>query len=253
MKRLFFIFSLFHFFFATAIAQVGEYRNDLAVGGSAGYVMSNVGFVPDVPQGQLGGITAGLTVRYTCEKYFNSICAVLAEVNITQAGWKESIKDVDDNPVYYADDVNKVDPLSYERKMTYVQIPFMARLGWGRERRGLQAFVQAGPQIGVYLNESVKSNIDLTRGVANARASQVVAQDTLGIQNKFDYGIAAGLGLEFSSPIGHILLQGRYYYGLGDMYDNSKRGKFGRSANQTILVKMTYLFDLVRTKGDNIK
>ena len=70
---------------------------------------------------------------------------------------------------------------------------------------------------------------------------------------KFDYGIAAGLGLEFSSPIGHLLLQGRYYYGLGDMYDNSKRGDFGRSANQTIQIKMAYLFDLVRTKGDNIK
>jgi hypothetical protein len=71
--------------------------------------------------------------------------------------------------------------------------------------------------------------------------------------NKVDYGIAAGWGLEFSSPIGHILLQGRYYFGLGDLYDNSKRGDFGRSANQTLMVKMTYLFDIVRTKGDNIK
>ena len=254
MKRLFFIFSLFHFFFATAVAQVGEYRNDLAVGGSAGYVMSNVGFVPDVPQGQLGGITAGLTVRYTCEKYFNSICAVLAEVNITQAGWKENIMDVDDNPVYYADDVNKVDPLSYERKMTYVQIPFMARLGWGRERKGLQAFIQAGPQIGVYLNESVKSNIDLTRGVANARASQVVAQDTLGIQNKFDYGIAAGGGIELSIPkVGHFILEGRYYYGLGNIFKNSKSDYFGKSNHGQIVIKATYLFDIIRTRNPKIK
>ena len=43
-------------------------------------------------------------------------------------------------------------------------------------------------------------------------------------------------------------LGGRYYYGLGDVYDNSKKGYFGRSANQAIMVKLTYLYDLVKTK-----
>ena len=77
----------------TAMAQVGEYRTDLAIGGSAGYVMSNVGFVPDVPQGLLPGYTAGLTVRYTCEKYFSSICSILGEVNVIQTGWKEDMNE----------------------------------------------------------------------------------------------------------------------------------------------------------------
>ena len=49
MKRLFFIFSFFHFFIATAVAQVGEYRTDFAIGGNAGYMLSNVGFMPEVP------------------------------------------------------------------------------------------------------------------------------------------------------------------------------------------------------------
>ena len=162
----------------TAEAQVGDYRTDLAIGGSAGYVMSNVGFVPDVPQGQLGGFTAGLTVRYTCEKYFSSVCSIVGEVNVTQTGWKEDILDANNDPVYYADDVNKESPLFYERKMTYLQIPFMARLGWGRERKGLQAFFQAGPQIGVYLSESTKTNVMLGHGTANQRASQVVSDIT---------------------------------------------------------------------------
>ena len=51
-------------------AQVGEYRTDLAVGVSAGYVSSNVSFVPEVPQDRLGGFIGGVTARYTCEKYF---------------------------------------------------------------------------------------------------------------------------------------------------------------------------------------
>ena len=254
MKRLFFIFSLFHFIIATAVAQVGEYRTDLAIGGSAGYVMSNVGFVPDVPQKMLGGVTAGFSVRYTCEKYFSSICSIVGEVNITQAGWKEDILDADSNPVYYADDVNKTSPLSYERRITYLQIPFMARLGWGRERKGFQAFFQAGPQIGVYLGESTTTNVLLGHGTANQRASQVVAQDTLAVQNKFDYGIAAGGGIELSFPkVGHFILEGRYYYGLGNIFKNSKSDYFGKSNYGQIVIKATYLFDIVRTRNPKIK
>ena len=92
MRRILFLLLLMP---SVLMAQVGEYRNDLAVGGSVGYVMSNVGFVPDVPQGFLKGMTAGLSVRYTCEKYFMSVCSIVAEVNITQTGWKEDILDVD--------------------------------------------------------------------------------------------------------------------------------------------------------------
>ena len=216
--------------------------------------ISNVGFVPDVPQGQLGGFTAGLTVRYTCEKYFSSVCSIVGEVNVTQTGWKEDILDANNDPVYYADDVNKESPLFYERKMTYLQIPFMARLGWGRERKGLQAFFQAGPQIGVYLSESTKTNVMLGHGTANQRASQVVAQDTLAVQNKFDYGIAAGGGVELSIPkLGHFILEGRYYYGLGNIFKNSKSDYFGKSNYGQIVIKATYLFDIIRTRNPKIK
>lgn len=238
----------------TATAQVGDYRTDFAIGGSAGYVMSNVGFVPDVPQGWLPGYTAGLSVRYTCEKYFSSICSIVGEVNVTQTGWKEDIRDANNDPVYYYDDAEKMNPLNYERKITYVQIPFLARLGWGRERKGLQAFIQAGPQIGFYLSESTKTNVMLGHGTANQRASQVVAQDTLAVQNKFDYGIAAGAGIELSLPkVGHFILEGRYYYGLGNIFKNSKSDYFGKSNYGQIVIKATYLFDIIRTCNPKIK
>ena len=250
MKRLVFIFSLFHFFIATAVAQIGDYRTDFAVGGSAGYMLSNVGFMPEVPQGMLGGLTGGLTLRYTCEKYFKSICAIVAEVNVAQTGWKEDIKDADRQPVYYADDTDRLNPLFYERKMTYLQIPLMARMGWGRERKGFQFFFQVGPQIGVFLNESTSSNVVSGKATLNQRTSLVVAQDTMAVEKKFDYGIAAGIGLEFSHrKLGHFMVEGRYYYGLGDIYGNSKSDYFGRSNLGQIVIKATYLFDLIRTKG----
>ena len=136
-----------------AKAQVGEYRSDFAVGVNGGYVMSQVSFQPEVPQGWLGGMTGGVSFRYTCEKYFKSICAIVAEVNYAQMGWKETIEDKDNNPVYYYGDDNKENPLYYERRINYIQIPVMARLGWGRERKGVQAFFQIGPQIGIYMDE----------------------------------------------------------------------------------------------------
>lgn len=253
MQR-FYIFFIFYFLFSPARAQVGEYRTDFAIGGSAGYMLSNVGFIPEVPQGMLGGLTGGFTMRYTCEKYFKSICALVAEVNVAQTGWKEDIKDADRQPVYYEDDKNKLNPLSYERKMTYLQVPLMARMGWGRERKGFQFFFQVGPQVGVFLGESTSTNVVPGKQTLNTRTSQVTAQDTMAVEKKFDYGIAGGIGLEFSHrKLGHFLIEGRYYYGLGDIYGNSKSDYFGRSNLGQIVIKATYLFDLVRTKNDKIK
>lgn len=245
-----------------ASAQVGEFRKDFAVGFNGGYVLSNVDFVPKVPQGYQGGMTGGLTLRYTCEKYFKSICAVVAEINYAQIGWKEEILDMKDQPVPLHTDPSQT--LRYSRKINYLQVPVLARLGWGRERNGFQAFFQLGPQIGVYLNDEIDANFDTRQPAFNPmskeyqytdkRASHVMAQDTMAIENKFDYGIAAGLGLEFSNRhVGHFLLEGRYYYGLGNIYGNTKRDYFGRSNFGNIVVKFTYLFDIIKTKNSNIK
>ena len=253
----------------TASAQVGEYRSDFAVGFNGGYSMSSIAYVPKVPQGQLGGLTFGFSARYTCEKYFKSICAVVGEVNLTQMGWKEDILDVNDQPVPLHTDETQT--LKYARKMTYVQIPIMARLGWGRERKGLQAFFQIGPQVGFLLSEKTDANFDVhdpafdpaidEKGYfgpnyryANSRVSHTVAQDTMAVENTFDYGITAGAGLEFSHrKLGHFLVEGRYYYGLGNIYGASKRDFFGRSNFGNILIKFTYLFDIIRTKDSKIK
>jgi len=235
-----------------ATAQVGEHRSELAVGVSGGYVLSNVGFATaSVPQSQHGGLIGGLTVRYTSEKYFKSICAIVGEVNLAQIGWKENILDIDDQPV-----VNPSTGVAerYQRDMTYLQIPVFARLGWGRERRGVQFFFQAGPQMGIFLSEKTQKTFEWYEADYSQRVSSIVAQDTMAVEHKFDYGIAAGLGLELSLPkLGHIMLEGRYYYGLGDIYGNSKRDYFARSNFGNIVIKLSYLFDFKKTKNPKIK
>lgn len=230
-----------------ASAQVGKYRNDMSIGVNGGYVLSNVGFTPKVNQTFHGGITGGFSFRYVCEKYFSTICAVQAEVNYAQIGWKEQILDVNDAPV-----INSVTglPEEYSRTMNYIQIPIFAHLGWGREEKGFQFFFQAGPQIGFCLGESTKTNFNANDANFEDRVNSVVAQDTMAVENKFDYGIAAGLGLEYSHPkVGHFQLEARYYYGLGNIYGDSKKDFFGKSNFGNIVVKLTYLFDIIRTKN----
>ncbi len=238
---------------AIGSAQIGEHRNELAVGVNGGYLLSNVGFNPGVQQNLLAGMTAGLTVRYTCEKYFKSVCALVGEVNIARMGWKENIIDADDQPI-----INPVTGLAeeYERQLTYMQIPLFARLGWGRERKGVQFFFQVGPQVGFLIGDKAKSNFNYADRNTTDRTGVMLdaVQDTLDIQRKFDYGIAGGIGLEFSHPkVGHFILEGRYYYGLGDIFNNSKSDYFGRSNNSNIIIKLTYLFDAIRTKNSKIK
>ena len=227
-------------------AQIGDHRNDLSIGFSGGYVMSNVGFTPKVTQDSHTGITFGLSMRYTCEKYFNTICSIAAEVNYARIGWKESILTTDDQPV-----INPTTGIAeaYQRDLDYIQVPIFAHLAWGREQKGMQFFFKAGPQFGYMLRESTKTNFNFADRNTTDRSNQTCAQDTMSVENKFDYGIAAGLGMEYSVPkVGHFLLEGRYYYGLGNIYGDSKRDYFAKSNHSNIVIKLTYLFDIVRSK-----
>ncbi len=257
-SRLFVILVFYHLSLLTTWAQVGDHRSEFAVGVNGGYVMSRIGFLPEVPQDMHTGIAGGITLRYTSEKYFKSICAIVAEVNYAQMGWKERILTLQDESV-----INQETglPEEYQRNLDYIQIPIFARLGWGRERRGLQAFVQAGPQLGYCIKESTEANFDLKNPNTWSRTSLISSSLKnasnmyfMPVQKKFDYGIAVGLGLEFShTKVGHFLLEGRFYYGLGNIYGSTKRDYFSISNYSTIYVKMAYLVDLNRTKNTKIK
>lgn len=241
MKHLLILF----FFLAlpwSLFAQIGEHRNTLSVGPTAGWNITNIKFTPKVEQKGLGGFSGGVALRYTVEKYFSTICSIQLELNYAQMGWKEDIKDINNSPVINA---TTGAAENYSRTINYIQVPFLAHLAWGKEKKGLNFFVNAGPQLGAYISESTKSNFDFDKRNTADRVSSVVAQDTMKVENKFDYGIAAGLGVEYTIPkVGHFLLEGRYYYGLGNIYGDSKRDYFASSNYQTISIKLSYLFDL---------
>lgn len=225
-----------------ASAQIGQYRNVFSIGANGGVALSNVGFDPEVSQSQHMGFTGGFSWRYTSEKYFLTICSISGEVNFASIGWKEDILDVNDNPVVNANGNQE----AYSRTLNYVQIPVFAHLAWGKETNGFNFFVQAGPQIGFLINEKTSKNYDTPNlDSETGRSNTNTEQEDKKVEHKFDYGIAAGAGIEYSNKhIGHVLIEGRYYYGLGNIYGSSKRDYFSKSNFGNIVIKATWLVDL---------
>lgn len=219
-------------FSSPSYAQVGELRNDWFVGVNGGLNMSNVGFTPTIPQAYLMTPSMGLTFRYTCEKYFSALCSFQAELNFGQLGWKENILDANDQKTGE----------EYSRTISYIQVPLIARLAWGKENRGLQFFLNLGPQVGFALFENEKANFSFPVD-ASDRVNGVTEEYGKKLENSFDYGIIGGIGAELGTGIGRFGIEGRYYYGLGNIYKNSKRDYFSKSNNSAIEIRVSYLTD----------
>ena len=217
-----------------AHAQVGEYRSALALGVNGGYALNKVSFNPTIKQDFKGGLTGGVTLRYTCERYFGMVCALQAEANYAQLGWKERIETSSD---------------TYERTINYVQVPLLARLGYGKEDRGVMGYLVLGPQLGFCLSESEQRGGEWSDATLALRPNRVTGQYDKKVEKTFEYGLTGGLGIEVNTrKAGHFMLEGRYYFALSDIFNNGKADPFGRSANGTIIAKVTYLFDVFNRK-----
>lgn len=216
-------------------AQIGEPRHSVAIGFSGGVALNTIGFDPSIKQNMHTGPTFGVVARFTSEKYFKTYCALQLELNYSTLGWNERILDANSQPL----------PDKYKRTQRYIQLPMLARLGWGKEHKGMMGYFLAGPQIGYCIGEKTElSDFTLDAEGKPVRPNNMYAQYDLAIQRKFDYGITGGLGIELSTKAGHFLVEGRYYYGLSDIFNNAKKDPFGRSNNGTIIAKITYLLDI---------
>ena len=229
MKRALTFIFLTAFTALAANAQVGDPRNMLSIGVNAGMGTSNVSFVPSIKQQLCLGPTFGVQVRHISEKYFFLICGTQLECNYARRGWTEKIEDGTGN--------------EYTRVADYIEVPFLAHVGFGREVRGFQGYINLGPQVSYLIHEDEKYSDPATWDTSK-RPNQVTAQYGKAIENKLDYGITASVGLEMRTGAGNFGIQGRYYFGLGNIFGITKKDYFARCANSTISVRATYTFNL---------
>jgi len=198
------------------------FRSEWAIGASGGIGFSSVSFNPKVSQNNLIGLNGGITARWITEKNLG----LQLEINFKQQGWSEKIESTEDF---------SATNLSYSRTMSYIDIPLFTHIYFGGEK--VRFFVNLGPQIGFFLHESIKDNLN-GKLIPDKRNEQ----HTLPIEKKFEWGLGGGPGLEFRSSIGFFLLEGRYYYGLSDFY-NTRHGDeaFQKASNRSIVAKITYM------------
>lgn len=202
-----------------------HYKPHISIGGKAGVSLARLDLSPSVPQGWLLATNGAVTFRYAEEKLFG----LVAEFGWSQRGWKENFEE---------------SPLQYERTLTYLNLPIMTQIIFGSRRA--KCFVNLGPQFAFMIAENIKSNFDylnlgsVTDWPERQRRTEQLAMP---IHNKFDYGIAGGIGAEFYvQPHHSITVEGRYYFGLGNIFRAKKSDTFSASRCTAIEVTLGYNF-----------
>ena len=210
-----------------AINAQTHYKPHLSVGFKGGMTMSEMSFSPSVKQSFNNGTTGAVTFRYTEEKLFG----LIAEIGWAQRGWKEKFEDF---------------PCQYSRSLTYLKLPLLTHIYFGSPR--FKCFVNLGPEFDFMISENISSNFDYRDPLkaegfpSEARMTQQMAMD---IKNKFDYGITGGVGIEFYlTPRNSVTLEGRYYFGLGNIFPAAKADTFSASRNTSIEITLGYNFRL---------
>lgn len=214
-------------FSLSAMAQ-REYSPNLCIGVKGGATLSSMAFSPEVHQKMVQGLAGGLVVRYHEEKLFG----LIGEVNITQRGWSEDFAR-DEAPQF-----------SYSRRLTYVQVPLMTHIYFGPRR--VKFFFNLGPEFGFMIGDRITANFDwkdygsIEGFPQGYRTNEQLSKE---VENRFDYGIAGGAGIEiFVTPRNSLMLEGRYYFGLGNIFHATKRDYFAASRTQSIGITLAYLF-----------
>lgn len=208
----------------TAVAET-HYKPRISLGARGGMSLSSMTFSPSVKQKWTIGSTGALTFRYTEEKLFG----LIAEFGWVQRGWEEDFEGA---------------PFSYSRHLTYLQLPILTHIYFGSRR--FKCFINLGPQICYMIGDDIKSNFDY-RNPASVEGfpnrNRMTEQMWTEVKNKFDYGICASVcGEFFVQPRHSILLEARYYFGLGNIYPATKADTFSASRAMSIEVSLGYFF-----------
>lgn len=227
MKRSLPEILLFLLFSVQVFAQKNDFEKEFYIGVGGGAFVSTIDFIPAVLQKPSFGIHGGISAKYISEKHLG----LMVELNYSQRGWTE--------------DFSTESGFSYNKTLNYLEVPFMTHILFGNNVRFV---INAGPQLGLLLGSSDHMNEALSANIAAKREENPEAR--IGMQyilkpKSFDYGIIGGVGMELKTGAGNVELEGRYYFGLGDIFENRKTKEnffFNRSAHCIIEAKLSYFF-----------
>lgn len=232
MKRL--LLTIFALLFvalnSSAQDETETFKRRFMIGPTAGVNLSNLIFTPKVQQDPKIGFDAGVVLRYDIGYVYNLsnvVGGIWIEFDYSQRGWLEKPKDLDEP-------YNKLG-LFYDRTLTFVNMPIMTQLTFGK--KALKLTVDMGAHFGYLISESSKSNFGDQKipGV-------VTRQHSMPVENKFAWGIGGGVGTEYHFSHFVAGIRASYVYGLGEIYGNSRSDYFGKSSEQIAAAKAYFLY-----------
>lgn len=228
MVNRFLIFILVIFTSITGVAQNKEFTPEWNFGVGFGPTFSTSSIVENhtsnsIDNKNIQRLLFGVSARYITEKNLG----LIAELNYSQQGWEEKF---DSN-----------ESQKYTRKLNYLELPLLTHIYFGDK---IRFFVNLGPKLSYLLSESEEMENVPLNGTVDEDGNTLSNQYSRKANNKLDYGIMAGLGMELRTNIGNFALEGRYSFGLGNIFSSSKTDPFSRSANRMISAKLTYYMKL---------
>lgn len=221
-------FTLVNVFSLFAQARIPR---ELHFGVKGGAMLSQYSFHPRVSQRFTGSYSMGVAARYIEEEYFG----LQAELLLSERGFADLYEP---NP----------DDWEFERKLLYLEMPVLAHVYFPIGKRN-EVSLDLGPKIAYFLSDRSSSNLPSDY---NTMVS-VYKHHELAIARKFDYGLQIGLGYEFK--INQKLsaqLSGSFYFGLGNLWPDSKADDFEESKNNSIQVSFALWWHHV-IKGKKVK
>lgn len=231
IKRLLFLFLILAS--CSQIKSQSKFNKEWNIGVGFGPTFSNMSIVPNnkynsINTKSIAQFHGGVSVRYLTENHLG----LIGELNYSQQGWESEFEE---GSTY-----------THKRKLNYLEIPLLTHIYFGSQKT--RFFVNLGPQIGYLLSESNIRNEALDTWMTNydnntssdKTISYEIESYRASADKKLDYGIVAGAGMELRTKLGNFALEGRYYMGFGDIYNNRKKDTYSRSANRVLSVRLTY-------------
>lgn len=189
------------------------------IGIKGAYTMSDVRLTPKIKTKMLfgAGYDYGIIFKHFDTKYVG----LQAELHATNRGYRTLL-----------DDSLKVE---YKRINTYIEFPsFMQfRVNFG----SVFLHINIGPYFSYLIQAQEGDNHTGTLALKEYKLNTLR-------DNRFDYGIAAGVGLSYDFKWGTIQAEGRYSYGLGDLFDVNYANNPSQSPAmfQSVIVSYCYRF-----------
>jgi len=201
-----------------AYSQTNSFVPEWSYGINGGLTFSKVSFNSsiNVPQELLRQFSGGVSVRYISENHFG----IYGELNYSLRGWKERTDSVNFN--------------KYSRSVAYLELPLMTHIYFNLGKH-IRFIFNLGPQVGYYIGEK-----ELEREINDPDRNN--SYYDISIQQSFDYGLKGAMGLEFRTKAGSFIIDGRYYFGLSDIFNTTKSDLFQASSNKVIGVNLTYFY-----------